>query len=32
MEKKKKAYSKLVKDHIIEAHKFLNEKWSAKFR
>jgi hypothetical protein len=32
MEKKKKACSKLVKDQIIKAHKFLDEKWSPKFR
>jgi hypothetical protein len=31
MEKKKKAYSKLVEDQIIEAYKFLDEKWSPKF-
>jgi hypothetical protein len=31
MEKKKKAYSKLVEDPIIEAYKFLDEKWSPKF-
>jgi hypothetical protein len=30
--KKKKAYSKLVEDQIIEAYKFLDEKWSPKFR
>jgi hypothetical protein len=32
MEKKKKACSKLVEDPIIEAYKFLDEKWSPKFR
>jgi hypothetical protein len=31
MEKKKKACSKLVEDQIIEAYKFLDEKWSPKF-
>jgi hypothetical protein len=30
--KKKKACSKLVEDPIIEAYKFLDEKWSPKFR
>jgi hypothetical protein len=29
--KKKKACSKLVEDQIIEAYKFLDEKWSPKF-
>jgi hypothetical protein len=32
MEKKKKACSKLVEDQITEAYKFLDEKWSPKFR
>jgi hypothetical protein len=32
MEKKKKACIKLVEDLIIEAYKFLDEKWSLKFR
>jgi hypothetical protein len=31
MEKNKKAYRKLVEDQIIEAYKFLDEKWSPKF-
>jgi hypothetical protein len=28
---KKKAFSKLVVDQIIETYKFLDEKWSPKF-
>jgi hypothetical protein len=31
MEKKKKACSKLLEDQIIQAYKFLDEKWSPKF-
>jgi hypothetical protein len=31
MEKKKKACSKLVEDQIIEAYKFMDERWSPKF-
>jgi hypothetical protein len=31
MEKKKKACSKLVEDQIIEAYKFLDERWSPSF-
>jgi hypothetical protein len=31
-EKKTCACSKLVKDQIIEAYKFLDENWSPKFR
>jgi hypothetical protein len=31
MKKKKKACSKLVEDQVIEAYKFLDERWSPKF-